>query len=308
MLLENYLNNRLTLRTVAIFFSLTIAVLTQGIVSLLHEIEWDYIRVSELLILTFKESLPSIPIVLNLSLVIAWISLKKELYQKKEVHALWLSGWSPSATMHLILSSLLKISICNIFILYILAPSIRDLGPKKNTGWIQALSNQFIPHSFAISTTQNTILIGEGLADHKISRPLFVEFRDQWSVLRGDHAQVNSRTIDFVGLQSILAPADISHFTIKTMSIPILEKPLIVSKEFHSLSELLHIGTPKMIGEAIWRFCLIILPWCVLLPFRSLAPNLQYRKEGTGELSRCLFWFSTLLVLFFLGSKLPVIL
>jgi len=64
------------MRTVAIVFSLTIAVFTQGIVTLLHEIEWDYLRVSELLILTIKEGLPSIPIILYLKNSINKIFLK----------------------------------------------------------------------------------------------------------------------------------------------------------------------------------------------------------------------------------------
>ena len=308
MLLESYLNKRLLMRTVAIVFSLTIAVFTQGIVTLLHEIEWDYLRVSELLILTIKEGLPSIPIILNLSLVIAWITVKKELYQKKEVHALWLSGWTTRSTIKLVVSNLLAISILNIFILCVLAPSIRDLGHSKNTDWIHALSNQDIRHPFSVSATLNKVLIGQGISDHKILSPIFLEFDERWNIFHSAYAMVNSDTIELVDLHSVLAPNKLSSLSINQMSIPILESPVVIAKEFHSLQELVEKGTPKMFGEIIWRVGLIILPWFVLLPFMSLAPNLQYRKEASGELSPCLAWFSSVLILIFIGSKLPVIL
>ena len=308
MLLESYLNKRLMMRTVAIVFSLTTAVFTQGIVTLLHEIEWDYLRVSELFILTIKEGLPSIPIILNLSLVIAWVTIKKELYQKKEVHALWLSGWTTRSTLKLVVSSLFSISALNTFILCVLAPSIRDLGPTKNTDWIHALSNQDIKHTFSVSAAMNKVLVGKGISEHRVMNPIFIEFDERWNVFHSAYATVNAGTIDLVDLHSVLAPKELSSLSISKMSIPILESPVVIAKEFHSLQELIEKRTPKMIGEVIWRIGLIILPWFVLLPFMSLAPNLQYRRESSGELAPCLAWFSFILILLFIGSKLPVIL
>jgi len=308
MILEHYLNQRLLKRTVAIMFSLTLAVWTQSLVTLLHEINWDYLRVSELFILTMKEGLPSIPIILNLSLVIAWITVKKELYQKKEVNALWLNGWTTDSTRNLILRSLLLVSISNIFILCILAPSVRHIGPSKNTDWIQALSHQNINHLFHVSAAKNKIVIGQGLSEHKIIEPVFIEFDESWHVFRSAYAKIDTDRMNLVDLHSILVPKDLESFTINTVSIPIVESPASIAKEFYSLPELYQQHTPKMMGEMIWRLGLILLPWCVLYPFRSLAPNLWYRKEGSGELLTCLSWLSAFLILTFLGSKLPVLL
>jgi hypothetical protein len=147
------------------------------------------------------------------------------------------------------------------------------------------------------------------LDNRKIFHPTFIQFEEgQWSVFKSDFAELGQKSIDLQETTSIIAPGGWNNISINTMTIPLVDKTPLTSKEFLTLNELYKNITPRYLGEIIWRVGLIFQCWIVVFPFRSLAPNDHYRKKYSSDQIGSLSFFSISLMILFLFSKLPVIL
>jgi len=284
--------------------------MTQAVSTIFHDLTWQSIDISSLSILLLKEALPSIPIILNLSLCIGWGLWKNELYRKKEVFSLWLSGWGNNHSFRFLKNSIGLTIVINTLILMVIMPMSYQNGPAKDQSWLEYLSHNSYLGRVSIPLTQQDMLLADGVVNGVLTRSQLVQFHnDKWSVIDSHSTRFQDGMLFFKDSR-IKYPIDhdgnfVDAYLKKSqLTIPsegTAHKKIL--KERLSFKDLYYSKEPRLQAELVWRLGLIFQSAIVLIPFRRVTPSADRTIYNTREIYKILSWFSAILMGLFFVTK-----
>ncbi len=307
MILHSYLAKKLRNRAFSISLLFTAGILTESIVSILHNIETPVIGFKDLFLLMIKEGASSLPIIFNLSFLLSWILMKRELQDKKESLPLLINLWDESNTSRILRSSLSWLTSINILFLFVFNVYIRDLGPSLTDSPLHFVSRVRYQDPISFCTNQTTAIRFEPFGEKNNFHNLHILSYDEhgWRMINAANATVANNFL-FLKNTEIKEQDSNNLLRFDSLKLSLLDqKEKSYESDSWSLLDIFSHFNRRERGQILWRLGLMLQPWFFfLLPIRKLEYTPKITLVHKNEISQYSLLFLLYLIgLFFMAKR-----
>jgi lipopolysaccharide export LptBFGC system permease protein LptF len=306
VILQRYLNQRLRASFLTMMTLLTVLLSTQALLISLNNVQLYCLSIKELFYFFILELASSLPLIINFSFIISWLTWQRTLEDNHEEHAVLLSGWSGKKTRILAFRIMIVLSFINLCTLFMIVPFLTHTVHKTMTQ--EVTMHTLTAHGAykPIKISEHHVLYFKGQSENFLHDLTIITAKKDQTVITKARSALLKDNGTLILSDGELYPVKQADERLQFDSMDFLIRPQEskLNKSgmtFHELKTLSPSGKKAELG---WRIFLIIQPWIVIMGFLNKKIVLRKNTSFNRLLIEAIVLFCTTTLLGLFASKL----